>query len=77
MQSPAAQLDITRDICPMTYVRVKLAMEKLERGAVLEVRLKGDEPTRNVPRSLKEDGHEVLSLEPLGDGTFRLLIAVH
>jgi len=70
----AAQLDITREVCPMTYVRTKLALERLADGAVLQIRLTGEEPLRNVPRSAAEEGHEVLSLEPLGDGTHRLTL---
>lgn len=57
-------LDITGLICPMTFVRTKLTLEKLQPGDVLLVRLKGTEPLRNVPRSAREHGHTVLSLEP-------------
>ena len=57
-------LAITAETCPMTFVRVKLAIERLEAGATLEVRLKGAEPLRNVPRSLAEHGHTVLELIP-------------
>lgn len=60
-------LDITRERCPMTYVRTKLRLEQLPRGAVLDVTLKGDEPLRNVPRSLREDGHKVHSILDLPD----------
>ncbi len=60
----AASLDITKDVCPMTYVRVKLALERLSPGQKLEVWLTGDEPLRNVPKSSQEDGHRVLTLEP-------------
>jgi len=59
-----ATLDITKEVCPMTYVRVKLALERLAPGQTLEVRLVGDEPQRNVPRSVKEEGHRVLEAEP-------------
>ena len=45
----------------MTYVRVKLALERLPPGAVLEVWLTGEEPLKNVPKSVRDDGHEVLS----------------
>lgn len=71
---PDARIDITHEVCPMTYVRVKLALEALADGAVLEVRLKGAEPLKNVPRSAREDGHEVLALEagPDGVSTLRL-----
>lgn len=74
---PDATIDITREVCPMTYVRVKLAVEALEEGATLEVLLRGSEPLLNVPRSAREDGHEVLSLQPLDDGAARLLLRVH
>jgi len=66
-------IDITREVCPMTYVRVKLALETLPHGAVLEVFLKGAEPLKNVPRSAKEEGHAVLELEE-GPVAWRLLL---
>ncbi len=69
---PDARIDITREVCPMTYVRVKLALEALDDGAELEVLLKGEEPLRNVPRSAREEGHEVLELSALPDGVSRL-----
>lgn len=73
---PDAVIDITREVCPMTYVRVKLALEGLEAGQTLEVLLRGAEPLKNVPRSARDDGHEVLSLEALDDGRSRLLLRV-
>ena len=69
-------LDITREVCPMTYVRVKLALEKLHPGQLLEVWLKGEEPLKNVPQSAREEGHEVLALDSQNDGRSRLLLRV-
>ncbi|MDP7543727.1 MAG: sulfurtransferase TusA family protein [Alphaproteobacteria bacterium] len=57
-------LDITGEVCPMTFVKTKLMLERLAPGAIAEVRLRSGEPLDNVPRSVKEDGHEVLSLVP-------------
>ncbi|MEG3617047.1 sulfurtransferase TusA family protein [Magnetovibrio sp. PR-2] len=57
-------LDITGDVCPMTFVRTKLLIEKMKSGETAEVRLKSKEPLENVPRSVREIGHEVVSLEP-------------
>jgi len=74
MHEVTRTVDITREVCPMTYVRTKLALEALGEGAVLEVWLRGEEPLRNVPRSAREDGHDVLVLEPRGDGSHRLLL---
>ena len=58
----------------MTWVRVKLALEQLPPGGVLEVLLAGAEPLKNVPLSARDDGHEVVSLEPLADGVVRLVL---
>ncbi|MCH8181616.1 MAG: sulfurtransferase TusA family protein [Proteobacteria bacterium] len=62
-------LDITSDVCPITFVRTKLLIEKMKSGEVLEVRLTKGEPLENVPRSVSEEGHEVLSLEPDGNSS--------
>ena len=61
-------LDITAEICPMTFVRTKLMIEKMSQGDVAEVRLQGAEPLENVPRSVEEMGNIIVSLEP-EDGT--------
>lgn len=71
---PLATVDITREVCPLTYVRTKLALERLTPGDRLEVLLRGDEPVRNVPRSAREEGHAVVSLDARDDGSFRLVI---
>ena len=57
-----ATLDITREVCPMTYVRTKLKLESLESGTLLEVLLRGTEPLKNVPRNAREEGHEVVGV---------------
>lgn len=57
-------LDITNDVCPMTFVRTKLLIEKMNPGETACVRLHGNEPLENVPRSVREIGHEVVSLQP-------------
>lgn len=70
------RIDITREVCPMTYVRVKLAMETLDDGATLEVLLRGAEPLKNVPRSARDDGHEIVSLAEHDAGTALLTLVV-
>jgi len=72
-------LDITNDVCPMTFVRTKLLIERMEPGQTVEVRLQSGEPLINVPRSVREMGHEVLSLDPIDatpgeDGVHLLVI---
>jgi adenylyltransferase/sulfurtransferase len=73
-QEVQASLDITREVCPMTYVRTKLMLETLADGALLEVFLRGEEPLKSVPRNAREEGHEVLAIEPREAGRWRLLL---
>jgi TusA-related sulfurtransferase len=67
--SPAADqaLDITGEVCPMTFVRTKLRLERMRPGEVLSVRLRGEEPLRNVPRAAREEGHVILGVVAEGD----------
>ena len=68
------EVDITDAVCPMTFVRAKAAIEELEIGQVLKVHLNEGEPMQNVPRSLKDDGQQVLRLAPSDEGTFDLYV---
>ena len=67
-------LDITRELCPMTFVRTRLALDRMAVGECLLVLLRGSEPLSNVPRTAREQGHDVLSQEAGPDGITRLLI---
>ncbi len=67
------QIDITKEICPMTFVKTKLKLETMSPGQILEVTLREGEPLTNVPQSVKEDGHKILDLRQEGD-TYKLLI---
>ena len=58
----------------MTFVRTRLALERMAPGQTLLVRLKGAEPLRNVPRTAREQGHEIISLDTDTDGISRLLL---
>ncbi|MEN9308690.1 MAG: hypothetical protein RL173_2622 [Fibrobacterota bacterium] len=58
-------LDLTGVGCPMNYVKVKLKLELMEVGQELEVILDQGEPYRMVPASLRNDGHEIVHLEPI------------
>jgi tRNA 2-thiouridine synthesizing protein A len=68
----AARLDVTGEICPITWVRTKLALEALETGAVLAVLVNEGEPLRNIPGSAKDEGHKVTAVRAAGDGTYVL-----
>ncbi|MBO6217287.1 MAG: sulfurtransferase TusA family protein [Prevotella sp.] len=67
-------LDITREHCPMTFVKTKIELSKLSEGDVLEVLLAEGEPLDNVPRNAKEQGYNVLGVEHVEGTTYRVLI---
>lgn len=67
-------IDVTGELCPMTFVHVRLALDRLPPAAKLAVVLRGDEARRNVPRTAVEQGHQILSTIENLDGTTCLLI---
>lgn len=67
-------VDITDVVCPVTFVKAKVALEELDDGQILAVRLNDGEPVQNVPRSIKEEGHQVLKLNANEDGTYTLIV---
>ena len=60
-------VDITDKVCPLTFVKAKVAIDELEDGEV-------GEPVQNVPRSIKEEGHQILKLVNNEDGTYNLIV---
>ena len=67
-------VDITDVVCPVTFVKTKVALEELEEGEILQVHLNDGEAVQNVPRSVKDEGHKVLKLQDNGDGTYELYV---
>jgi sulfite reductase (ferredoxin) len=51
--------DLRGVACPLNYVKTKLKLEMMDAGEKLEVWLDAGEPIKNVPMSLKNDGHVV------------------
>ena len=68
------QVDITDVVCPVTFVKAKVALEELDDGGILAVRMNDGEPVQNVPRSIKEEGHQILKLLDNEDGTYTLFV---
>ena len=54
------RVDITDVVCPMTFVKAKVAMD--------------GEPVQNVPRSFKEEGQQILKLIDNENGTYDLIV---
>ena len=67
-------LDITKDRCPMTFVKTKLKLEELEPGDTLEILLTAGEPLNNVPRTATEQGYTVLETTLVKENIYKVVI---
>ncbi|SHO47713.1 sulfurtransferase TusA family protein [Anaerocolumna xylanovorans] len=67
-------VDITDVVCPITFVKAKVALEELDEGQIISIRMNDGEPVQNVPRSIKEEGHQILKLVNNNDGTYSLIV---
>jgi tRNA 2-thiouridine synthesizing protein A len=72
------ELDITKYLCPMTFVRTRLFMEKCTPGDQVTILMQGEEPLQNLPKAIEESGHQVLSLMAAlsADGVHTLQVQV-
>ncbi len=68
------EVDITDKVCPLTFVKAKVTLDELDEGQVLAIRMNDGEPVQNVPRSIKEEGHQILKLSDNADGTYTLYV---
>lgn len=74
-ENPVAhvEIDLRGVICPYNFVKTKLKLDAMLPGQILAVLLDEGEPIRNVPQSVKNEGHAILNQESLGT-TYRVLI---
>ena len=68
------EVDITDKVCPLTFVKAKVAIDELDEGQIIAIRMNDGEPVQNVPRSIKDEGHQILKLADNEDGTYTLFV---
>lgn len=69
----AGVYDLRGTACPINYVKAKLKLETLHTGDILELYLDEGEPIESVPKSLQNDGQEIVKTEKL-EGFFKLTV---
>jgi tRNA 2-thiouridine synthesizing protein A len=72
--TPDRELDIRGEVCPYTFVKTKLALEQMQPGQVLRVLVDYEPATKNVPRSVKLQGDEVLNVELCGASEWSITV---
>jgi TusA-related sulfurtransferase len=65
-------IDLRGVSCPTNFVKAKLALEDVDNGMTVRILLDDGEPVKNVPRSLKADGHKLLALKQAEEGHYIL-----
>lgn len=66
-------IDLRGVSCPTNFVKAKLALEMIETGEKVLFLIDDGEPVKNVPRSLKAEGHKLLGLQEV-DGYYELTL---
>ncbi len=69
-----AKLDVTEEHCPMTFVKTKLELAKLNEGDILEVLLRKGEPLDSVPKSTEEQGYEIIEISHIKKDIYKVVI---
>jgi len=70
---PDVELDLRGVICPYNFVKTKLKLETMKGGQILSVLLDDGDPIQNVPQSVRNEGHTILSQERM-DRVHRVII---
>ena len=60
--------------CPINFVKIKLKLEGMQDGKILEIIIDDGEPVQNIPRAIKEEGHTIMKVEQLSDSSLSILI---
>jgi tRNA 2-thiouridine synthesizing protein A len=68
------ELNLRGEVCPYTFVKSKLALEVMQPGQVLQVVVDNDESASNVPRSMQNEGHNVIGVTKLNDKDWQIVV---
>ena len=71
---PDKSINICGQVCPITFVHSKLAIEQMEPGQVLEIHLDYEEAVTSIPKSMADHGHETIAVETPEEGRWVLFV---
>lgn len=74
MSNLIKKLDLRGVKCPLNFVRAKIALDDSEVGTVLELFIDDGEAYDSVPKSLSEEGHQIVSLSSVEDDVWLLVV---
>ncbi len=68
------ELDLKGEVCPFTFVKSKLILEQMEPGETLKVILDYKPSVENVPKSMREEGQEVIEVKEVGENLWEVIV---
>jgi len=68
------ELDLKGEVCPFTFVKSKLILEQMQPGEILKVILDYQPSVENVPKSMQEEGQEVIEVKQTGENLWEVII---
>jgi len=68
------EIDLTGEVCPYTFVKSKLALEEMIPGQLLRIVVDHLPATKNVPKSMENEGNEVVDVSQVSDSDWQIVI---
>ena len=68
------KINLLDEVCPMTFVKTKLALEKIKAGERIKVIYNSQEAKTNVPKSLNELNHKIITIKDINKETFYIIV---
>ena len=68
------EIDLLDEICPMTFVKTKLALEQINQGERIKVIFNSQEAKINVAKSLSEVNHKIIAIKNIDKEKFYIII---
>ena len=73
-QNIIKEIDLLDEVCPMTFVKTKLAIEQVKPGERIKVIFNSQESKTNVPKSLIEINHKIIEIKNIDKERFYIIV---
>lgn len=71
---PDKTIDLKGEVCPYTFVKSKLALEEMGLDQILEIVVDYEPAVENVPKSLRNEGQQVLAVNKINDTDWKISV---
>ncbi len=69
-------LDVKGEVCPYPDVKSKRKVKKMKSGDVLKILVDYPLSAERIPETMKSLGHEVISIDKVGDADWVILVKI-